>query len=72
MPVPLLLHTYNIAWWVFSSLKLSLRVLQDAIVDNVCQGGSLAAALQGNSPSEAAVLIGGLPGSCCAGRQMLT
>ena len=39
--------------------------LQDAIVDNVCQGGSLATALQGNSPSEATVLIGGLPGSCC-------
>ncbi len=36
--------------------------LQDAIVDSVCQGGSLATALRGTAPFEASVLIGGLPG----------
>lgn len=31
-------------------------------MDSVCQGGSLATALRGTAPSEASVLIGGLPG----------
>lgn len=48
--------------WRTSHAGLADAAPQDAIVDNVCQGGSLAMALQGSSPADAAVLVGGLPG----------